>query len=1005
MALKSDGHGPMSDLHQIARPKREEPKADVVFVPGLGGDPFKTWQHSSKREDSWPYWLAEEVPEVQVLCLAYPADWTHWFGGEAMSLFDRAKSVLNLMAAFELGRRPIVFICHSLGGLVVKQLLREAADPGAEPTWQAIGKRTRGVAFVATPHAGADLARTAERLGLVTQATPVMADLTAHAPALRGLNEWFRGYVTQTGLRVLCYYETRTTGTKRVGWLGRVVSAGVKVVEEADADPGLAGVTPVPLDADHLGTYKPNQRNRPLCKDLVGLVQAVLNELMPGTGPGVPSDIDRSGPLTTAPVGKSRAMRATLAEVPQLDEVNHSREEKIKVFFSYSRADESVRDELEKYLAPLKYEKLIDTWHDRKIEPGTEWDEEIDRRLREADLILLLVSADFLNSKYAYEKELRHAIERHEKGEARVIPIAVRPANWKLAPFAKLQGLPPDMKPIMRHRDREAAFAGVVEGIHQAVLELAEQRSREGAAGPFVAGSVHALHGSNTPSSPTGQPAPSVGVPARRKVQMEPAPPAVREKQLTGIALPRGAKAERAAPLDAVPAGRDRLSPTARSWEMGESSTNQTLLQYAPAPRRLRRNEAWNVFLSYRSVDRPWVLNLYDVLRSAGHKVFLDQVVLKAGDELVRQLENGLERSQAGVLIWSAESAQSDWMRREYSAMEAMAGSKKGFCFVPVRVDHKELPLFTRNRVFLDFSAYPDGPNGGELLRLLHAVVGQPLSDASVRFAAELDRLTQEAANRIKAARMNGDAQRLRRLFEGGGLPWEMSSTLGCQAADALLNIDEPQAALEMLEQIEQLFPRAIRPKQLRAQALAQIGGADNLGQAQEIIGALYAQDERDPETVEIYAGTFMDRYAASGNVLMLRRSRDLYEEAFANAADNYHTGINAAAKSVFLGTEADLRKAEELAGRVQEIVGDKPVIGDYWLSATVAEVQLIQGNFERAAELYSAAVAMAPFEIAAHRSTWRQTVRLMKRLSPTPEQYQVVRQAFAHLSEPEAEG
>ena len=76
-------------------------------------------------------------------------------------------------------------------------------------------------------------------------------------------------------------------------------------------------------------------------------------------------------------------------------------------------------------------------------------------------------------------------------------------------------------------------------------------------------------------------------------------------------------------------------------------STNQTLLQYAPAPRALGKDETWNVFLSYRSVDRPWVINLYDVLRSAGHKVFLDQVVLKAGDELV-QATGERARTQPG---------------------------------------------------------------------------------------------------------------------------------------------------------------------------------------------------------------------------------------------------------------------------------------------------------------------------------------------------------------------
>ncbi len=232
-------------------------------------------------------------------CLAYPADLTHWFGGEAMSLFDRAKNVLNLMAAEGFGRRPIVFVCHSLGGLVVKQLLRQAAD-GADPDWQAIGKQTRAVVFVATPHAGADLARIAERLGMVTQTTPVMADLTAHAPALRGLNEWFRGYVRRSGLRVLSYYETRTSGAKRVGRLGRVVSAGVKVVEEADADPGV-GMTPIPLDADHLGTCKPHRRDRPLCKDVLRLMREVVAEAN-----SVPEAVATATPIATVAVGAQR---------------------------------------------------------------------------------------------------------------------------------------------------------------------------------------------------------------------------------------------------------------------------------------------------------------------------------------------------------------------------------------------------------------------------------------------------------------------------------------------------------------------------------------------------------------------------------------------------------------------------------------------------------------------------------------------------------------------------
>src|SRR5215472_16635823 len=111
---------------------------------------------------------------------------------------------------------------------------------------------------------------------------------------------------------------------------------------------------------------------------------------------------------------------------------------------------------------------------------------------------------------------------------------------------------------------------------------------------------------------------------------------------------------------------------------------SQQWLKFAPKPRQLAVGERWNVFLSYRSVNRIWVLNLYDVLHQQGFEVFLDQVVLAGGAELIRTLEDGLSRSQAGILVWSSASADSDWVRREYETMEDQSTSKAGFCFVPV---------------------------------------------------------------------------------------------------------------------------------------------------------------------------------------------------------------------------------------------------------------------------------------------------------------------------------
>jgi internalin A len=135
------------------------------------------------------------------------------------------------------------------------------------------------------------------------------------------------------------------------------------------------------------------------------------------------------------------------------------------VFFSYSHKDETLRDELETHLKLLQRLGILSTWHDRKILPGKEWDGEIDLNLDRARIILLLVSADFIASQYCWDKEVAHAMERHETGEATVIPIMLRPCEWNGAPFAKLQGLPTNMRPVTEFENRDAAWKDVATGL------------------------------------------------------------------------------------------------------------------------------------------------------------------------------------------------------------------------------------------------------------------------------------------------------------------------------------------------------------------------------------------------------------------------------------------------------------------------------------------------------------------------------------------------------------
>lgn len=144
----------------------------------------------------------------------------------------------------------------------------------------------------------------------------------------------------------------------------------------------------------------------------------------------------------------------------------------VRLFYSYSHKDESLRNELETHLKLLHRQGLVESWHDRRIDAGDEWRQKINEHLERADVILLLVSADFISSEYCYEKEMTRALEKHEGKEARVIPIIVRDVNWARAPFAGLQALPRDGLAVTRWPDRDSAWRNVAYGIEKVVGEL-----------------------------------------------------------------------------------------------------------------------------------------------------------------------------------------------------------------------------------------------------------------------------------------------------------------------------------------------------------------------------------------------------------------------------------------------------------------------------------------------------------------------------------------------------
>lgn len=144
----------------------------------------------------------------------------------------------------------------------------------------------------------------------------------------------------------------------------------------------------------------------------------------------------------------------------------------LKTFFCYAPEDKSIRQELEKHLSFLRRSMLITTWQDRQIQAGINWQQEIDSHLESADIILPLVSSDFLRSGYCSGAEMKRALERHNAGAAYVLPILVRPVDWDTTPFTDLAVLPTGGKPVSMWPDRDNALFDVATGIDGLVAKI-----------------------------------------------------------------------------------------------------------------------------------------------------------------------------------------------------------------------------------------------------------------------------------------------------------------------------------------------------------------------------------------------------------------------------------------------------------------------------------------------------------------------------------------------------
>ena len=233
---------------------------DVIFIHGLTGDPHHTW--TDKEGNSfWPEWLQQDLERLRIYSLGYPVSLFERLANREMDMFERAANVLEFLSSSGIGKKPIVFVTHSLGGIVTKLVLRKSQD-SEDDDWRRVFQATKMVIYFSTPHTGASLARAIKAIPNISKHVKLLANETGF---LSDLNDYYRKLANnRDDFNTVVYYEKYPTKNAKI------------IVKKDEADPGVSGCIPVPIDKDHINICKPQNREDIVYLGIKRHIQRVL---------------------------------------------------------------------------------------------------------------------------------------------------------------------------------------------------------------------------------------------------------------------------------------------------------------------------------------------------------------------------------------------------------------------------------------------------------------------------------------------------------------------------------------------------------------------------------------------------------------------------------------------------------------------------------------------------------------------------------------------------------